>query len=253
LPALRVGGLIIRSYTAMGRAESHRSMAPRHPCNSGYESVLYIHSYYSFAQQPMFAYTMFMDTLDLRGMTCPVPVIETKKFLESKIVEEIEVTLDNEVATENVTRFLSSRGFAVSSETEVNGPICKLRATKAVAGVEQAKAATKKLLVFIAGETIGRGDDELGRVLMKSFLTTLKDLDAVPWRIILINGGVKLAARGSEYVDLLTHVSDLGAEILACGTCLDFFHLKDRLGVGKVSNMHEISSSFLEATNVIRP
>jgi selenium metabolism protein YedF len=201
----------------------------------------------------MFTYTMCMDILDLRGMTCPVPVIETKKFLESKIVEEIEVTLDNEVATENVTRFLNSRGYAVSCEMEGSGPTCKLRATKTVAGAEQAQAATKKLLVFITGETIGRGDDELGRVLMKSFLTTLKDLDAVPWRIILINGGVKLAARGSEYTDLLTDASELGAEVLICGTCLDFFHLKDRIGVGRVSNMHEISSSFLEATHVIKP
>ena len=110
-----------------------------------------------------------------------------------------------------------------------------------------------RVLVFLDSETLGRGDDVLGRVLMGSFLHTLKELDVLPWRIVLINGGVKLVARESEHLSALTEIAGLGTEILACGTCLDFFHLKDKIGVGRITNMHEIASSFLETTRVIRP
>jgi selenium metabolism protein YedF len=111
----------------------------------------------------------------------------------------------------------------------------------------------KKVLVFIDGETIGKGNDELGRILMRSFLYTLKDLETRPWRIIFIYTGVKLAAEGSEYLDILKEIESLGVEILSCGTCLDYFNLKDRLKAGRISNMNEIVSSFIGATNVIKP
>jgi len=191
-------------------------------------------------------------------MTCPIPVIETKKFLEKTPVEDLEIVLDSDVACENVTRFLSSQGFSVTSARE--GSRFYLKGSRSVSG-EQAppqagpkpEAQPKRLLVYINTETIGIGSDELGRLLMNSFLHTLKELDVLPWRIVFINGGVKLVAGDSEHAGILTEISNLGTEILACGTCLDYFHLKDKVRVGKISNMHEISSSFLQATHVIRP
>ena len=193
-------------------------------------------------------------------MTCPIPVIETKKFLEKKAVEDLEIVLDNDVACENVTRFLSSQGFSVTSEKLEDGSRFVLKGNRSVSGqpvapeVErESQVLPRRLLIYINTETIGVGSDELGRLLMNSFLHTLKELDALPWRIVFINGGVKLVAGESEHVGILTEISNLGTEILACGTCLDYFHLKDKIRVGRISNMHEISSSFLQATHVIRP
>jgi selenium metabolism protein YedF len=88
---------------------------------------------------------------------------------------------------------------------------------------------------------------------MRSFLLTLKELNPLPWRIIFINSGVKLAVDGSPYIGALNDLVAIGAEILSCGTCLDYYRVKDRLMVGRISNMYEIESSFLEATNVIKP
>ena len=68
-------------------------------------------------------YNIPMDKLDLQGMTCPMPVIKTKKFLESKIVDEIEVTVDSDAAFENVARFLSTQGFAVTPERIGESPL----------------------------------------------------------------------------------------------------------------------------------
>jgi selenium metabolism protein YedF len=191
-----------------------------------------------------------MEYLDLKGMNCPAPVIETKKFLEGKDVKHIEVCLDNPVSTENVQRFLVSQGFVTTTAMEgetyrIEGMLGEQTCTS--------PAMTKKLLVYIDGETMGRGNEELGRILMVAFLRTLKDLEPTPWRLILINAGVKLISRGSEYIDILKEIESLGVEILSCGTCLDYFKLKETIGAGRISNMFEILSSFSEATNVIRP
>jgi selenium metabolism protein YedF len=199
-----------------------------------------------------------MEYIDLKGMSCPFPVIETKKLVESRNVLELNVLVDNGPPRENVTRYLESQGYCVSVEKcdpQAGAPAdtAVLRATKAE-GAEAISAQTgKKVVVLVDGATVGRGDDLLGAVLMKSFLHTLKEIEPRPWRLIFINAGVKLAAEGSDLLSVLSELESLGIEILSCGTCLDFFKLKEKLREGKVTNMYDIVSSLVAATNVIRP
>jgi selenium metabolism protein YedF len=88
---------------------------------------------------------------------------------------------------------------------------------------------------------------------MKSFLHTLKEVEPRPWRLIFINAGVKLAVEGSDLLNVLSQLEGIGVEILSCGTCLDFFKLKEKLVAGKITNMYDIVCSLIAATNVIRP
>ncbi len=193
-----------------------------------------------------------MEYIDLKGMSCPLPVIETKKLVESRKVLELNVVVDNGPPRENVTRYLESQGYCVSAESD-QGDTAVLHATK-TEGAEAISVQTgKKVLVLIDGATVGRGDDLLGAVLMKSFLHTLKEIEPRPWRLIFINAGVKLAAEGSELLNVLRELEGLGVEILSCGTCLDFFTLKEKLIAGRVTNMYDIVTSLVSATNVIRP
>jgi selenium metabolism protein YedF len=191
-----------------------------------------------------------MKTIDCTGKACPLPVIETKKALEEGHVDTLAVIVDNPTSRENVMRFLQSQGFSVSVMEENKKH--RIEATRGQSDGEIVKSENK-LLVFIDGETVGRGSEELGQILMRSFLITLKELTPLPWRIIFINSGVKLAAEESPFLDPLNNLLTLGVEILCCGTCLDYYKLKEKLRVGRVSNMFEIASSFLEATNVIKP
>ncbi|OPY06059.1 MAG: SirA-like protein [Syntrophorhabdus sp. PtaB.Bin184] len=193
-----------------------------------------------------------MERIDLKGKTCPVPVIETKKLIESRQVDEVEVIVDNPTASENVRRFLGSRGYATTVLQEGNVYRVEGCLQEGGAAVEQS-GTQKKVLVYVDTETMGRGDDGLGRVLMRSFLNTLKELEVRPWRIVFVNGGVRNVVADSEYLDILKETEALGVEIVSCGTCLDYFHLKDSVAVGRTSNMFEILTSFSEATNVIRP
>lgn len=191
-----------------------------------------------------------MEHLDLKGKTCPVPVIETKNFLEGRVVDAIEIVVDDPTASENVRRFLGTKGYS-TSVTEENGVYriegC-LEQEPAVAGPKG-----HRCLVYVDGEVMGRGSEELGAVLMRAFLNTVKELEMRPWRMIFINSGVKLVSSDSEYLSMLRDIEGLGIEIIACGTCLDYYHLKEKIGVGRVGNMFEILTSFNEATNVIRP
>ncbi len=191
-----------------------------------------------------------MHFLDCKGMTCPVPVIETKKLIESEHIDRITVAVDNEVSRENVKRFLESRAYEVKTEfADGEWRVSGVRKGE----MEEKAGGPGKLLVFVDGETMGRGSDELGRVLMGAFLRTLKDLPMRPWRVIFVNGGVKLAVEGSEVISPLQELAEGGTEILACGTCLDFFHLKEKVRVGRISNMFEILSSLIEASRLIKP
>lgn len=165
-------------------------------------------------------------------------------------MDALAIIVDNPTSLENVMRFLQSQGFSVSvmEENEKH----RIEATRDHSEEEIIKTE-KKFLVFIDGETVGRGSEELGQILMRSFLITLKELNPIPWRIIFMNSGVKLSVEGSPFLDPLNNLLDLGVDILCCGTCLDYYKLKEKLKVGRVSNMFEIASSFLEATNVIKP
>ncbi len=192
-----------------------------------------------------------MDFLDCRAKSCPVPVIETKKFLEARQLKELQVAVDNETSRENVRRFLESRGYGVNIEQRADGIF--LTATKQGAEAPSETGQERKVAVFITAEAMGLGDDKLGRILMKSFIFTLKELTPLPWRIIFLNAGVKLACEGSECVPQLHELENVGVEILSCGTCLDFFNLKEKLQTGRVSNMFEIVSSLTDATNVLKP
>ncbi len=195
-------------------------------------------------------YNRAMEKLDLKGKTCPVPVIETKKFLESNEVSEIEIVVDNPTASENVRRFLGTRGYSTTVAQE--GEVYRIEGCLEGSAIEH-NPTTKKTLVYVDGETMGRGDDGLGTVLMRSFLNTLKELEVRPWRVVFLNTGVRIVVSDSDFIGILKEIEDLGIEIISCGTCLDYFHLKDKVGVGRISNMFEILTSFNEATNVIRP
>jgi selenium metabolism protein YedF len=111
--------------------------------------------------------------------------------------------------------------------------------------------ASSDLVVFIDTDSLGRGSEELGRILMRSFLQTLEQSEVQPKKVILINSGVKLACEGSDVLEDLQELAGKGAEILSCGTCLDYFAIKKKLMVGKVSNMYEILNSVAQAGKVI--
>ncbi len=92
---------------------------------------------------------------------------------------------------------------------------------------------------------------ELGKLLIKGFIYTSSEYDKLPKTIVFFNSGVKLTTEGSPCLDDLEKLQDNGVEIISCGTCLDYYGLKEKLKVGEISNMYTIYETLFNAGKVI--
>ncbi len=198
-----------------------------------------------------------MREIDCRGLPCPQPVINTKNALEDLDVGEvIAVLVDNEAAVGNVRRFAESQGHSVEVE-ELEGYwrllVTKKGASQPVGTITCAYPEGVRPVVVIDREVMGQGDEKLGRILMRAFLKTLKEASVKPEKLIFYNKGVFLTLEDSELLPDLKSLEQSGITILVCGTCLDFYQVKDKLGVGQVSNMYDIMESMLRAGLVVKP
>jgi len=198
--------------------------------------------------------------VDARGQACPQPVIMTRKALAEGGFQLLEVVVDDDSSRENVVRFAGYTNCTVEAVTQ-DGPVSRIliRPASAPEGAVPARVFApagvvpgqpQAATVLIAAAGIGSGDEQLAALLMRAFLYTLTEAETLPARIILMNGGVRLAVEGSESLINLRRLSERGVEVLACGTCLEFYQLKDALAVGRVSNMYEIAGLLLQGNTV---
>lgn len=212
-----------------------------------------------------------MLTIDARGEACPIPVVRALKALGALAGPgSVETIVDNEIAVQNLTRMGEGKGCAVISErTGEKEWRVTVTASEAVAvasgepeavtcGVPGADAAgaapaPRNVVVAITAETMGTGDDVLGRKLMVSFVYSLTQLDELPATIVLYNGGAHLSCEGSPALDDLRGLAESGVEVLTCGTCLDHYGIADTLAVGEVTNMYVIAQRLTGASLVVRP
>jgi selenium metabolism protein YedF len=194
--------------------------------------------------------------LDCRGMACPAPVLQTKQLIEKENPAAITVLVDNPAAKENVSRFLGTQEFEVSSEQKGSDFLITAKRgerskTSKPASPPQPVSEKQKILVMIATDRMGFGDDDLGKKLITSFIKTLKEMGDELWRLVLVNNGVKLSIEGSEVLEVLKDYAKEGHTILVCGTCLNHFHLLDKKQVGETTNMLDIVTAMQLADKVI--
>lgn len=187
--------------------------------------------------------------VDARGLECPKPVIMTKKAIEEGETE-LEVIVDNKVACDNVSRLGEKMGCSVEVETS-SGEFAVRLTKREASNSTVKKCAEHSTVIFVNSDIIGRGGDELGRALLKAFLDTLAESSNMPNKVIFMNSGVKMVTPDSPALESLKNLSEQGVEILACGTCLDYFSLKDKVAVGRISNMYDILDLMLNADKVI--
>ncbi len=189
--------------------------------------------------------------IDCRGLACPQPVVSTKKALEGIAEGTLTVLVDNPESSENVRRFATGQGCEVSVSEREGTYVLTITKTPGCSPAPQAGAAEGPTVVCIATKVFGKGSEELGAILMKAFLNTLWDYRPRPSKLIFINAGVFLTTEGSDVLDSLRLLEQEGVEILSCGTCLAYYGVKEKLKIGRVSNMHEIVASLMTAGRVI--
>ncbi|OEH84969.1 hypothetical protein BHU72_07195 [Desulfuribacillus stibiiarsenatis] len=109
----------------------------------------------------------------------------------------------------------------------------------------------KKYAVLVSGKALGKGEDELGVKLMSNYLIALSEGEELPSHVFLINSGVLLAQSGEKTVVSLQALAEKGVKILACGTCLDYYQIKDQLAVGEVSNIYTLRDIIAQTDNLV--
>ncbi len=192
------------------------------------------------------------------GLACPQPVVLAKEAIEKN--EKVKVIVDNETALENVTRMGTKLGCNVATEAKAGGlfEITLTRKTDTTirdipVTCGASSSATGPFVIVCTEDKMGRGNDELGSVLIRAFLHTISQQKEKPDVMIFYNTGVKLAIQGSEVLNDLKELAVAGVEILVCGTCLNYFEVKDKLDVGVVSNMYDIAAILSKAGRLLYP
>ena len=200
--------------------------------------------------------------IDCKGMACPLPVVNAKKASEELHTGDVlTVLVDNEIAVQNLTRFAEHKGFGVSAEKKGEkeyAVIMQIAASTPSASVEEevvcaVDSRRKDMLVVLSANVMGTGDTKLGTALMKAFVFALTKQDQLPDTILCYNTGAYLTCEGADTLEDLKLLESEGVTILTCGTCLDFYGLKEKLAVGGVTNMYDIVERMESAAQIIKP
>ncbi|MBA4701065.1 MAG: sulfurtransferase-like selenium metabolism protein YedF [Ruminococcus sp.] len=205
-----------------------------------------------------------MITVNAMGDACPIPVVKTKKAMqELKQPDIVEVLVDNEIAVQNVMKMASGSGGDVTSEKigekefkviiKVSQVMAELEAQEKEEAMVCMPDKRKNTIIVVSSDKMGSGNDELGKVLIKGFFFAVTQLEELPRSILFYNGGAALTSEGSDSLDDLKELEAQGVEIMTCGTCLDYYGLKDKLCVGTVTNMYSIVETMNHAEKIIRP
>lgn len=208
------------------------------------------------------------------GKPCPIPVVEAKKALTGQDVSMVVVKVDNIVAVQNLEKMADGYGYGFSHvENSVDSfevTICKSGSASAViessdsdktpnagsdsevfSASEGDKGYVKKLAIVVGSDTMGKGSEELGKILIKGFLYSLTELPVPPKHVIFLNSGAYLTSDGANTIDDLKKLEDKGTEIVTCGTCINYYELQDKLAVGKIVNMYEITERLAGSDSVV--
>lgn len=204
-----------------------------------------------------------MKVVDTKGQLCPAPLIAAKRALkETNTGESFTLITDNKTAFENLTRFLKdnkaetkcseSNGVWTFTVTRTSGDIIKTNPEEycdsPVTHFEKGN-----YVVVISSDKMGEGDEQLGLLLMSTFINALKDLDELPQKIVFYNKGVKLATNDSPVIGTLKDLEQMGVELTLCGTCINHYSLASVIGVGTISNMYSIAAIMASSGKILKP
>lgn len=214
------------------------------------------------------------------GDICPIPLVKAKEAIkELGGAGTVEVSVDNEIAVQNLTKMAQQKGYGCASqkvkeqEYKVTLTIGETQSTSGENStgnrVEDTDSndqnqnesenmlmctpAKKNTLVVISSNTMGEGNPELGKTLLKGFIYALAQQDELPDQMLFYNGGAYLTCEGSPSLEDLKSLKEQGVEIRTCGTCLNFYGLTDKLQVGEITNMYDIVERMSKADRILKP
>lgn len=197
-----------------------------------------------------------MKHLDMTGQPCPIPVMRTRQALQSE--KAVVTVVDNAIAVQNLEKMAKGEGLSCTWRALAQD---RFEVTLARSGAAQEEVPPLPLVPCVADaggmtlllgrEGLGAGADELGTMLMKGFVFALTELAQPPACLIFLNGGAKLTTEGASTVPDLRTLEERGVKVYTCGTCANYFGIKDKLAVGEITDMMHIVQLLSSAQRVM--
>lgn len=181
--------------------------------------------------------------IDCKGLNCPLPVVNTKKYFDTIENGVATIIVDNEIAKNNVVKFAENANLEVNvseKDSLYHITITKGEGRSQELKIENNFEANEKFTIVVSGDKLGDGDEALGEALMKSYLFALSEADIIPNNLVFLNSGVKLVVEDSLVLESIDKLKERGVSIYSCGLCLDFYKIKDKVQVGEITNMYAI-------------
>lgn len=191
-----------------------------------------------------------MKIIDALGIECPMPVIMAKRVIKEG-EENFIVLVDNEVATQNLTKLGNQTGFTVNIK-QTQPSKYEVEFTISCKECSMSEENADSYVVVFDSNTVGEGDEDFGKKLIESFLLALTEQDRYPEFIICYNLGIELTTINSNTVEDLEKLEKQGVKIYSCGLCLDHYKLKEQLKVGEITNMYRICE-IMTQNRVVKP
>lgn len=189
--------------------------------------------------------------IDCKGMNCPIPVINTKKYFDSIQNGTATIIVDNEVAKNNIIKYAKNNEFDYKAEDKEELFYITISKDNTKCPVEMVDNQNNRPFTIVVGsDKLGEGSDELGIALMKSYLFALSEADVIPDNLLFVNGGVKLVVEEAPTLESIQKLKERGTVIQSCGLCLDFYKLKEKLAVGEITNMYAIIEKMNESRTI---
>ena len=197
-----------------------------------------------------------MKTLDMRGQPCPIPVVNAKKALTEQDAQGVVVVVDNIVAVQNLEKMAKGTGCGFSYAEDGGAYTVSIVKEGQSLDKPAPPAAPKRdksrgPVVLITSDSMGRGAEDLGKILIKGFIFSLTQLSPLPEALIFLNSGAKLTTEGANTVPDLKKLEEQGSAVCTCGTCANYYKLTESLAVGSIVDMMAITSRLAKASGII--
>lgn len=192
-----------------------------------------------------------MKRVDAIGDICPMPVIKLKNALKEIETGVVEIKVDNLISKENIEKFSKELNYKYRT-LEENG-VYTIEVEKNQDNISNDREKKENIVVVVASDKMGEGDEELGKNLMKGFIYTLTEMDTLPNTIIFYNKGVLLVSQNQDIIKDVKQLEERGVEILSCGACANYYQVDKMIEVGEITNMYTIIERQMKASKVIKP
>ncbi len=201
-----------------------------------------------------------MQIVDGKGLLCPQPLILTRKALKNCLQgETLKIECDNKTAFQNIMTYLNDQDLSpTGAEVEgifqievVNQPV-RPQEDPVLSSIDPG-VCSSAYIVVLGSDRMGEGDPQLGSILMKGFLNALHEQQELPTHLVFYNSGVRLTTVDSGVSSSLKSLEESGVEIMICGTCVDFYDIRNQIAVGKISNIFTITETMARTGHIIKP